>query len=81
MQSQTLPRASTSLTFDDVVPKDTSTPHVASAAFYHCLGEVVFICDETRTHAYNIFVAVLATKNLIRVAQPEAYGALKIQIV
>ena len=81
MQSQTLPRASTGLTFDDVVPKDTSTPHVASAAFYHCLGTVAFTYDETKTHAYNVFVLVLATKNLIRVAQPEAYGTLKIQIV
>ncbi|KZT30569.1 hypothetical protein NEOLEDRAFT_1126157 [Neolentinus lepideus HHB14362 ss-1] len=37
MQIQTLPHRSDSLTFDDVVLKDTSTPHVAAAAFYHCL--------------------------------------------
>ncbi|THH21523.1 hypothetical protein EW146_g23 [Bondarzewia mesenterica] len=61
MQSQSLPLASDGLTFDDIVPKTTSTPHVAAAAFYHCL--------------------VLATKDLIRVVQPEAYGALKIRII
>ncbi|EPQ60648.1 hypothetical protein GLOTRDRAFT_124401 [Gloeophyllum trabeum ATCC 11539] len=37
MQLQSLPLNADSLTFDDVVPKDTSTPHVAAAAFYHCL--------------------------------------------
>jgi len=36
MQLQTLPTTHT-LTFDDVVPKTTSTRHVAAAAFYHCL--------------------------------------------
>lgn len=36
MQFNAMPSAS-SLSFDDVVPKATSTPHVASAAFYHCL--------------------------------------------
>ncbi|TFY81945.1 hypothetical protein EWM64_g2065 [Hericium alpestre] len=60
MQTQTLARPADGLCFDEVVPKNTSTPHVAAAAFYHCL--------------------VLATKNLIRVAQPEAYGPLKIHI-
>jgi hypothetical protein len=38
MQNQTLTDSSISLTFDDVVPKSTSTRHVAAAAFYHCLG-------------------------------------------
>ncbi|CCL99539.1 uncharacterized protein FIBRA_01557 [Fibroporia radiculosa] len=37
MQLQTFPSATSTLTFDDVVPKVTSTPHVAAAAFYHCL--------------------------------------------
>lgn len=27
------------LQFDDIVPPITSTRHVASAGFYHCLGE------------------------------------------
>ncbi|TFK57093.1 hypothetical protein OE88DRAFT_1650669 [Heliocybe sulcata] len=42
MQIQSLPHGTDSLTFDDVVPKDTSTPHVAAAAFYHCLGTCPF---------------------------------------
>ncbi|KAI0068210.1 hypothetical protein BV25DRAFT_1911222 [Artomyces pyxidatus] len=60
MQMQTLQQPSDGLIFDAIVPKATSTPHVAAAAFYHCL--------------------VLATKHLIRVEQPEPYGALKINI-
>ncbi|KAL1719459.1 Rec8 like protein-domain-containing protein [Schizophyllum commune] len=36
MQSLTL-GGGKSLTFDTVVPKDTSTRHVAAAGFYHCL--------------------------------------------
>ncbi|KAI0309026.1 hypothetical protein OF83DRAFT_1089355, partial [Amylostereum chailletii] len=61
MQVHALPEPSEGVSFDAIVPKATSTPHVASAAFYHCL--------------------VLATKNLIRVNQPEAYGALTINII
>lgn len=38
MQLKTFPSFTLTLTFDDVVPKSTSTPHVAAAAFYHCLG-------------------------------------------
>ncbi|KAF8898747.1 hypothetical protein BD779DRAFT_1666537 [Infundibulicybe gibba] len=37
MQNQTLPSATSSLTFDTIVPKAASTRHVAAAAFYHCL--------------------------------------------
>ncbi|KAF5312434.1 hypothetical protein D9619_003276 [Psilocybe cf. subviscida] len=36
MQQQTLPK-SAELTFDTVVPKVSSTRHVAASAFYHCL--------------------------------------------
>ncbi|KAA1471501.1 hypothetical protein DENSPDRAFT_776904 [Dentipellis sp. KUC8613] len=60
MQTHTLAQPEDGLSFDDVVPKNTSTPHVAAAAFYHCL--------------------VLATKDLIRVVQPEAYGPVMIHI-
>ncbi|TFY67439.1 hypothetical protein EVG20_g3941, partial [Dentipellis fragilis] len=60
MQTQTLAQPEEGLCFDDVVPKNTSTPHVAASAFYHCL--------------------VLATKDLIRVVQPEAYGPVMIHI-
>jgi len=37
MQLQTFPTGTLALAFDDVVPKFSSTPHVAAAAFYHCL--------------------------------------------
>ncbi|KAI0961589.1 hypothetical protein AcV7_000653 [Taiwanofungus camphoratus] len=37
MQLKTFPSPTSTLTFDDVVPTLTSTPHVAAAAFYHCL--------------------------------------------
>ncbi|KAF7320350.1 RAD21/Rec8 N-terminal domain protein [Mycena kentingensis (nom. inval.)] len=37
MQLQGLPSSATGLSFDTVVPKATSTRHVAAAAFYHCL--------------------------------------------
>lgn len=39
MQQNTLPNITEGLSFDTVVPKDTSTRHVAASAFYHCLGK------------------------------------------
>ncbi|KZT02692.1 uncharacterized protein LAESUDRAFT_661292 [Laetiporus sulphureus 93-53] len=60
MQLKTFPSSTSTLTFNDVVPKATSTPHVAAAAFYHCL--------------------VLATKDLVNVAQDEPYGQLHITV-
>lgn len=42
MQFQTLPAAK-ALTFEDVVPRVTSTRHVAAAAFYHCLGTQLLV--------------------------------------
>ncbi|KZT65163.1 hypothetical protein DAEQUDRAFT_769100 [Daedalea quercina L-15889] len=60
MQLKTFPSPTSTLTFDDVVPKQTSTPHVAAAAFYHCL--------------------VLATKDLLHVAQEVPYGTLRITV-
>ncbi|KAF8922569.1 hypothetical protein CPB85DRAFT_60827 [Mucidula mucida] len=56
MQMQSLSDVSEGLSFDTIVPKLTSTRHVASAAFYHCL--------------------VLATKDLLRLKQPEPYGPI-----
>ncbi|KAI0003692.1 hypothetical protein BJV74DRAFT_479605 [Russula compacta] len=41
MQLQTVQRPSEGLAFDNVAPRETSTPHVAAAAFYHCLGELI----------------------------------------
>jgi len=38
MQFQVLPKGDDRLTFEIVVPKMTSTRHVAAAGFYHCLG-------------------------------------------
>jgi meiotic recombination protein REC8, fungi type len=41
MQYQSLevnPGSAVQLTFDDIVPKTTSTRHIAAAGFYHCLG-------------------------------------------
>jgi len=41
MQLQTVQRPSEGLSFNSVAPRETSTPHVAAAAFYHCLGELI----------------------------------------
>ena len=38
MQLNTFPSGTSKLGFDDVVPKLSTTRHVAAAAFYHCLG-------------------------------------------
>ncbi|KAI0076094.1 hypothetical protein K474DRAFT_1708496 [Panus rudis PR-1116 ss-1] len=38
MQLNAMPAGTIAVGFDDVVPKATSTPHVAAAAFYHCLA-------------------------------------------
>jgi hypothetical protein len=45
MQHQTLP-GGRDLTFETVVPRMTSTRHVAAAAFYHCLGASIFLFRE-----------------------------------
>ncbi|KAH6917396.1 Rec8 like protein-domain-containing protein [Coprinopsis sp. MPI-PUGE-AT-0042] len=37
MQSRTLPNPEGKLSFNQIVPPDTSTRHVAAAAFHHCL--------------------------------------------
>lgn len=40
MQLQTIHRPQDGLAFNNVAPRETSTRHVAAAAFYHCLGEL-----------------------------------------
>lgn len=79
MQQHGLPTLGDDLSFDTIVPDATSTRHVAAAAFYHCLGELHvlrYYRDITEFHW-----AVLATKDLIRLRQPEPYGTLRIKIV
>lgn len=44
MQLRAFPNPEMELSFDDMVPKATSSRRVAAAAFYHCLG----MCDPTR---------------------------------
>lgn len=43
MQLQAMQRPSDGVAFGNVAPRETSTPHVAAAAFYHCLGELMNI--------------------------------------
>jgi hypothetical protein len=94
MQYQTLP-ATSKFTFDNIVPKTTSTRRVAAAAFYHCLGTWRIL--EPQQHCYPIRDSepmtslvhsihpfdstVLATKDLIRLEQREDYGAISLAIV
>ncbi|KAJ3750433.1 Rec8 like protein-domain-containing protein [Lentinula detonsa] len=61
MQQQAMPAGSEKILFDGVVPKLTSTRHVAAAAFYHCL--------------------VLATKDLLKVHQTQAYEAISLRVL
>lgn len=83
MQQQTLPK-SAELSFDTVVPKISSTRHVAASAFYHCLG----VFSESKVAEMNhslvlIFwwVLVLATKNLLSLHQEEPYESITIEIM
>ncbi len=39
MQLQTVQQPWEGLAFNNVAPRETSTRHVAAAAFYHCLGK------------------------------------------
>ena len=38
MQLRAMPSENSELSFDEVVPRTTSTRRVAAAGFYHCLG-------------------------------------------
>ena len=46
MQLQTIHRPQDGLAFNNVAPRETSTRHVAAAAFYHCLGELQTVVGE-----------------------------------
>jgi meiotic recombination protein REC8 len=79
MQARTMPQSENGLNFDAIVPKPTSSKHIAAAAFHHCLGMLFasvdcaglgLTCDP-----------VLAGKDLIRVQQAEPYGDIVIIIV
>lgn len=50
MQYQTLSKPDGQLIFETVVPKSTSTRHVAAAAFYHCLGSLIVSVPICRIH-------------------------------
>jgi hypothetical protein len=78
MQLQTLPTTHT-LTFDDVVPKTTSTRHVAAAAFYHCLGACV-IPSRYEMSCNFAELTVLGTKHLVGLRQDQPYDNLSIDI-
>ena len=67
-----------SLTFETVVPRLTSTRHVAASAFYHCLGR---LCSAGMCNTDMRTNVVLATKDLLRLKQKDAYGSLIISIV
>lgn len=41
MQLHSLPLSAPDLDFDIIAPRETSTRHVAAAAFYHCLGALI----------------------------------------
>lgn len=79
MQHRSLPSVEDRLSFDVVVPKMTSTRHVAAAAFYHCLGEQKFLRSVVIT--LRFFCLVLATKDLIRLEQVGAYDPVLIKII
>ncbi|KAI9512602.1 Rec8 like protein-domain-containing protein, partial [Russula earlei] len=68
MQLQTVRRPSEGLSFERIAPRETSTPHVAAAAFYHCLGELMTLCRHYWGEVERPPL-VLATKGVMRVNQ------------
>lgn len=80
MLLQTLP-GTDALSFDDVVPKasSTETRRVAAAAFYHCLGECLTCWSGYGAMTDGCF-PVLSTKDLVRLEQEEPYGRIEIMI-
>ncbi|KAJ3790980.1 Rec8 like protein-domain-containing protein [Lentinula aff. detonsa] len=56
MQQQAMPAGSEKILFDGVVPKLTSTRHVAAAAFYHCL--VLATKDLLKVHQTQPYEAI-----------------------
>jgi hypothetical protein len=77
MQLQTVQRPSEGLAFNSIAPRETSTPHVAAAAFYHCLGEPINLVDITRSTERLV---VLATKGVLRVNQVGTCGEIVIRL-
>jgi meiotic recombination protein REC8, fungi type len=76
MQLQAVQRPSDGLAFSNVAPQETSTPHVAAAAFYHCLGEFMNMSATGEVER----LAVLATKGILRINQVGTYGEIMIRI-
>jgi len=80
MQLQTVQRPSEGLAFNSVAPHETSTPHVAAAAFYHCLGEPFKPGLRLQEKLSDEWLAVLATKGVLAVEQVRAYGEIVIKL-
>ena len=72
------PTGTTFLAFDDVVPKDTSTRHVAAAAFYHCLG--MFLPSPLVHRVLLTDLTVLSTKDLISIKQEEPFSVVRLAV-
>lgn len=68
------------LTFDMVVPRETSTRHVASAAFYHCLGRYKQWAHSFTADNHASGISVLATKDLLKLEQPVPYESVVLEI-
>lgn len=79
MQLQSLPGRQTSLSFDDVVPRESSTKRVAAAALYHCLGEL-FLTFLVSTAINAQHSVVLSTKDLVSVKQEQPYEPITLRI-
>lgn len=56
MQHHSLSEPEDGLLFDRIVPNDTSTRHVAAAAFYHCLGKISTF-DRLRVRVFPHFTS------------------------
>jgi meiotic recombination protein REC8 len=76
MQLQTVQRPWEGLAFNNVAPRETSTRHVAAAAFYHCLGKPLKLVTWRELRGW----AVLTTKGVLRVNQLGAYGEIMIKL-
>lgn len=75
-----LPTGAAPLQFDDVVPKDTSTRHVAAAAFYHCLGKSFSSVLRPDFMLGTELRPVLSTKDLIGIQQSKPYSMLRLTV-
>jgi hypothetical protein len=73
MQTRALADPSGGVMFSSIAPSESSTAHVAAAAFYHTLGEHMNCCLR-RGVCLIAFPIVLATKSAVRVNQPEPFA-------